>query len=347
MRRLPIFLLLDVSESMIGTQITLLEEGVSKIINSLRKDPSALETVYISIIAFAGKAKVIVPLTDIVSFYPPRLPIGGGTSLGMALDVLMREINKQVVKQTTTEKGDWKPIVFLFTDGVPTDNPGKAIEQWNKEYSSFTTMVAVALGDSADTSVLKKITNDVLLYDGNSEEDFYKFIEWVSNSIKTQSKKLDSNQDNSGIDLTKTTDNLMIVEDNEFSIVEPTSVIFTGRCSNKRLPYLVKYSKRKTLKSLEKYFNQNPYNLEGCFPISEDYFNWSSEHNQINNIKVSSLRGTPSCPHCNNSIAFASCGFCNKIICISGEGRTICPWCNKENEFVYTNDDFNIQRGEG
>ena len=93
------------------------------IVQELRTDPYALETAFISIIAFAGKAKCISPLTELYKFYPPIFPIGGGTSLGVALNFLMDDMDKNLVKTTTEQKGDWKPIVFLFTDGTPTDNP--------------------------------------------------------------------------------------------------------------------------------------------------------------------------------------------------------------------------------
>ena len=50
MRRLPIYFLIDVSESMVGEPIMQVEDGISTIIKELRSDPYALETAYISII---------------------------------------------------------------------------------------------------------------------------------------------------------------------------------------------------------------------------------------------------------------------------------------------------------
>ena len=93
MRRLPIYFLIDVSESMVGDPITQVENGMRNIIQELRTDPYALETVFVSVIAFAGKAKSLSPLTELYKFYPPKFPIGGGTSLGSAAsDVYKRQI---------------------------------------------------------------------------------------------------------------------------------------------------------------------------------------------------------------------------------------------------------------
>ena len=100
MRRLPIYFLIDISESMAGEPIKQVQDGMRTLVQTLRTDPYALETVYISIIAFAGKARILSPLTEIFKFYPPEFPLGGGTSLGKGLDCLMDDIEKSVVKTT-------------------------------------------------------------------------------------------------------------------------------------------------------------------------------------------------------------------------------------------------------
>src|SRR6188508_3777606 len=84
MRRLPIFFLLDVSESMVGDNHRQMQQGLERLVKALRTDPHALETVHLSVIAFAGQTRTLTPLTELAMFYPPRLPIGAGTSLGAA-----------------------------------------------------------------------------------------------------------------------------------------------------------------------------------------------------------------------------------------------------------------------
>lgn len=104
MRRLPIYFLVDVSESMVGEPIQQVQDGMRMIVQELRTDPYALETAYISVIAFAGKAKGVTPLTELYKFYPPTFPIGGGTSLGAALNFLMDDMDKSLVKTTLEKK---------------------------------------------------------------------------------------------------------------------------------------------------------------------------------------------------------------------------------------------------
>ncbi len=345
MRKLPIFFLLDVSESMIGAPLTMLEEGMSKIVSTLRRDPSALETVHISVIAFAGKAEVISPLTDLVTFYAPRLPIGGGTSLGAALDLLTKEIDTKIVKQTKTVQGDWKPIVFLLTDGQPTDNPKRSMDRWIANYKDKVTLVAITLGDGVSNEILLKLTPNVLKYEGKSEDDFKKFIDWVSESVKVQSQKADQGKGNSLIDLTKSGGDLKKITDPHDQCTDTNTIVLTGKCHKQKKPYLIKYSKESQLKSLQRYTKSN-YNLEGCFPVTQSYFDWSSA-DQKQEINTNELIGTPGCPYCGALSAIAVCGNCQKIMCIEGEGEIDCPWCDKTNNFIFSEGDFDIQRGQG
>ena len=187
MRRLPVYFLVDVSESMVGAPIQQVQDGMRMIVQELRTDPYALETAFISIIAFAGKAKCISPLTELYKFYPPIFPIGGGTSLGVALNFLMDDMDKNLVKTTTEQKGDWKPIVFLFTDGTPTDNPSSAFARWNNSYRRKANIVAISIGDNVNTQLLGQISDNVLRLNKTDDISFKAFFKWVTASIKATS----------------------------------------------------------------------------------------------------------------------------------------------------------------
>lgn len=51
-RRLPVYLLLDTSASMIGEPIEAVKTGLQTLLSVLRQDSYALETVHLSLITF-------------------------------------------------------------------------------------------------------------------------------------------------------------------------------------------------------------------------------------------------------------------------------------------------------
>jgi len=103
-RRMPVYLLLDVSGSMAGAPIMAVEQGVQSLHNELMGQPQAVELVNLGVITFASSANQIVPLTPITSFMPPPLSAGGGTALGAALRELGRALDKEIIPTSAAKK---------------------------------------------------------------------------------------------------------------------------------------------------------------------------------------------------------------------------------------------------
>ncbi|MEM6489675.1 MAG: VWA domain-containing protein, partial [Pseudomonadota bacterium] len=205
MRKLPVFFVIDVSESMAGPAHEAVSAGIADIVSTLRTDPQALEMAQLSIIVFAGRAKVLVPMMELLHFYPPDLPIGGGTGLGAALDLLMTEIDKNVVtKSSDGRKGDWKPIVFLMTDGHPTDDPEKSIKRWEEHYARRVNLVAVSVGGSANHKMLQRLTENVVVLTDASATTFKRFLVWISQSIAAESRAAGDGHAGGPVNLSKT-----------------------------------------------------------------------------------------------------------------------------------------------
>ena len=96
MRKLPVYLVVDVSESMIGDAQRAVYKGFVQMLGDLRRNPYALETVWVSVITFSTKAKVHVPLTELVAFNMPDLELQPGTALGGALRLLKERIEEDM-----------------------------------------------------------------------------------------------------------------------------------------------------------------------------------------------------------------------------------------------------------
>jgi len=198
MRRLPVYLLLDISGSMTGEPIEAVKNGVQVLVSTLRQDPYALETAYLSVITFDSSANQIVPLTELSMFQMPEIKANGATSLGGALSLLAKTVDREVTKTTPEQKGDWKPLVFLMTDGEPTDDWQRGLTEFQKQ--KFGIVVACAAGQRANTSILKQITETVVQLDTADSGTIKAFFKWVSASISFGSQKIESSgQEVSGL----------------------------------------------------------------------------------------------------------------------------------------------------
>lgn len=189
MRRLPVYLLLDTSGSMSGEPIEAVKNGVQIMIASLRQNPQAIETAFISIITFDSVAQQIIPLTDLATFQMVDIKASGVTSLGDALKLLSNRIDNEVAKTTMVQKGDWKPLVFIMTDGIPTDDWQSGLQEFKQRKTAFT--IACAAGSGADTTILKQITENVVSLDTADSTTIGKFFQWVTASIGVSSTRVE------------------------------------------------------------------------------------------------------------------------------------------------------------
>lgn len=189
MRRLPVYLLLDVSGSMRGEPIKAVNEGVRTMVESLRSNPYALETAYLSVISFNNTVEQIVPLTEIYKFSAPELTAQLGTYLGKAIKFLSAKAEEEVVKTTHEVKGDWKPIVFIMSDGRSGDKIEKALPNFNKK--QFGNVFICATGKKPNMEALRLISENVVQMQELDRESIQDFFKWVSASISTTSAKIE------------------------------------------------------------------------------------------------------------------------------------------------------------
>lgn len=192
MRRLPVYLLLDTSGSMYGEPIEAVRNGLELLLSSLRQDPYALETAYLSVIEFNTDAQQTTPLTDLMSFQTPQFSPMGTTALGSALELLADKITSEVKTTTLEEKGDWLPLVFIFSDGIATDSLYNGVTALNQKKVGM--VIACAAGPNADKQELSKITENVVLLDHADSASISAFFKWVSASISVNSQKIENGE---------------------------------------------------------------------------------------------------------------------------------------------------------
>ena len=192
MRRLPVYFLLDTSGSMNGEPIQALNNALSGMINSLRSDAQASETLWISIITFDRIVNEVSPLTELPLFQLPEItcPQSGPTNTGKALELLFEKVTNEVKKGSHTQKGDWRPLLFVFTDGKPSD-----IQLYTEmipkiKSLNFGSIVGCAAGSLADDSKLKEIADTVVHLDTADSSTLKQFFKWVSDTIEHGNKSM-------------------------------------------------------------------------------------------------------------------------------------------------------------
>ncbi len=347
MRKLPIYFVLDTSESMVGEPINSVEKGLVSMLASLRKDPYALESAYLSVITFGTAAKQVVPLTELSRFQVPRLVLGSGTVLGAALELLEKRIAAEVTKSTAETKGDYKPLVFLMTDGEPTDRWEAAADRLMRNRALQ--IVAIGCGPDTNLNTLRRISELVVCGEEANEETLAKFFKWVSASVATASQAVDATGRDAKLSLEKLPQggDLKVVDEStpQPKIIPNRFVFLHCKCTQSKKFYLIKFEHTEEKSGgFLGMGGKNIYKVVGSFPL--DDFEQVSQGGGIS-IATSQLAGIAPCPYCGNGVA-AHCR-CGKLHCCPEQGKIIkltCPWCGNTGDYGNTGG-FNVGGGAG
>ena len=178
MRRLPIYFLINVSESMVGEPIEEVKNGLKYMISTLLDNFAAIETAYISVITFNNVANQLIPLTDLISFQMKDINTAGVASLGSGLNLLSNCIENEVIKNTLESKGDWEPIIFLMTD----DNLWE-IDDFQTELNNFKLkkqckLIVCITSNKSDVFLIKNFSEEIIELPGLNLDNFRKHINW-------------------------------------------------------------------------------------------------------------------------------------------------------------------------
>ena len=294
------------------------QKGLESMLRKLKTDPHALETVHLSVITFSARAKQIVPLTEISQFYlPPKLSIKPGTALGAALRLLRERINSEVQRTTTEQKGDYRPIVFLLTDGQPTDAWEDAAATLKSVHPKIANIYAIGCGEDVDFSVLSEITDIAYHMKDVSGDMISKFFIWVSASVQAMSQGADS-----PLSLEK-----MPFSEDAFDVIDPDNlpyrsdvplqVFLHSRCVSLRKFYLMRYV----------FLSEHQvYLAKSAHAVPEDFFSEGAASPP--SISSDLLFGSVSCPHCGNE-TWGQCGVCGALFCGPEKSppEVQCPSC--------------------
>lgn len=347
-RRLPVYLLLDCSESMAGEAFDAVVSGIGALAGELRRDPQALETACVSVITFSSVARQVMPLTDLMNFKLPRLRLGSGTALGGALRLWQQCMAQEVLKTSATQKGDYKPVCFIMTDGEPTDAWEVAADQVRTSVAGKkANVIAVACGKDADVAKLRRITETVLLMKDANAGAFAQFFKWVSASVSTASQKLEQGGGR-GLGLPKPPEGVEIASATEGPLpggAADRQIFLHTRCTKTKGFYLIRYIKNSEGQGGSGKRMSLVYRAVAAHKVEDFEFEAEGESPKLK-VSNENLVGCPACPYCGNGL-WGMCPNGHVHCCpeYSGSITLTCPWCGVT--CSYSPNRFDVGRGVG
>lgn len=326
-RRLPVYILLDCSESMVGEGLAAARRGIGSILSRLSVNPQALETVHISIIGFSSHAKVLMPLTALPDAVMPPVRLGNGTALGAALELLAARIRDEVTRRDKVQRGDWRPIVILLADGKPTDDLEKSLKAYKSTVGDLVAnFYVVGCGEDADLRSLAKISDILLKAESMEAGVLDRLFFWMSETLTEASRSQD---DRGGRAMLESLPVGVTMVDATHLPDESAVGDFYLRavCGAKRRPYIMHFKWDDA---------EETFKPHRSHALSPDDIEPEQEGGAGEAIDISLVSSPPACPYCGVD-KYVICGpECGTLSCVGGvkqgpEGIShVCPKCELE-----------------
>jgi uncharacterized protein YegL len=171
---MPTYVVLDVSRSMQAHE-PLLNETLGNILNALYQKPRISEFIQLSIITFSTKPEVVLKMTELRSLdYVPKIVCGGATNFAPLFDLLRARIETDLPNLRAGGFAVLRPVVFLLTDGAPTDRPDDEWEEAHarlidKDWKYHPHIITYGFGEAVESIVVRMATK--VSYMAAADED--------------------------------------------------------------------------------------------------------------------------------------------------------------------------------
>ncbi|MEU8001137.1 VWA domain-containing protein [Catellatospora sp. NPDC049111] len=188
-RPLPVFILADVSGSMDGEKIKVLNESIATMLRTFAAEDSIRGEIWASVITFGlGGATLHRPLSPMTDTGWQDMVAAGRTPLGAALEL----VTSLVEDESVVPRRAFRPTIVLVSDGKPTDGWREQLMRLlNSGRGSRSLRLAVSVGrdmDQDDFAILEAFIGDPRIPVARADQvhELPRFFDWVTATVTTQ-----------------------------------------------------------------------------------------------------------------------------------------------------------------
>jgi len=199
----PVIFLLDSSGSMDGKPMGAVNEAITGVLPELnsQNEENADTEIMIAIMTFSNGAEWVTGENLVSTDYKfNELSAVGMTDMGAAF----RKLNDKLSSKTgflTRASGSVAPVLFLLSDGVPTDDYKSGLNKLKENpWYKVAARVAVGYGESCDDNVLLEFTDNIeTVLHTNDPKMLTKMIRFVtitSSMVASKTNAVDADDTN-------------------------------------------------------------------------------------------------------------------------------------------------------
>lgn len=182
---MTLFYVIDTSESMAGSRIGTVNSAMEECRDLLKEIAKANDDaeIKVAVMQFSSGCYWITGSNSAINLEDWKwqdLQAGGITDFGSALLELDKKLSRKEFLESQT--GAYAPVILLFSDGGPTDNWEKGLQQIKKNnWFKHAIKIAVDIESGADKKVLEAFTgNSEAILDAKDQNTLKKMIHKVS-----------------------------------------------------------------------------------------------------------------------------------------------------------------------
>ena len=180
-------LLLDVSSSMTGKPIQMVNDAIRAFKDEVSADRLTALRADIAIVAFSHVINVVQDFVAVRDFDPPVLKASGGTKIAGAINRALRMVDQRKREYQANSIGYYRPIVLLLTDGYPQHDTAAEIAEATQriaEAEAGRHVAFFAFGvEGADMGMLARIATPERPPLRIEQAQIGDIFQWLANSV--------------------------------------------------------------------------------------------------------------------------------------------------------------------